>query len=205
MDFTPDLAAHDTIQNQRKTNMLIKIKSRYDGRVLYECECESIRECLQKGVAADANLARANLAYANLAYANLAGANLADANLARAYLTGANLADANLVRANLTDANLVGANLTDANLVGAKINWKSHALIAEILRQSAGDDVDRRCLAGGILLSTDWCWRQMLANDHPQKQWAIETLLPWIQDNDNAPAELLALRDKCAKKESVTT
>jgi hypothetical protein len=141
-----------------------QIKSWFYGRLLYECEAESILEALQKGVAGRANLA------------------------------GANLARANLARANLARANLDGANLADANLVGAKINWNSHALIGEILRRAAGDDVQRRCLAGGIAISTDWCWGKMLSMEHPEKAWAIGVLLPWIRDGDNAPEQLLRLK-----------
>ena len=70
---------------------ITKIKNRYTGAVLFECETPeslasglAVRHALEKGVKARANLAGANLAGAYLADANLAGANLADANLAGA-------------------------------------------------------------------------------------------------------------------------
>ena len=108
--------------------MLIEIKSRFSGKVLFShtCEGNTIKITLEAAIEADANLADAYLAGANLADANLADAyladaNLADANLADAYLAGANLADANLADAYLADANLADANLADAYLAGANL------------------------------------------------------------------------------------
>jgi len=170
-----------------------KITSTCDGRTLYECEAESLLLALQQAVKTGADLIGANLIGAYLRCAYLSGANLSGANLSGANLSGANLSGANLRCAYLSGAYLIGADLRCANLSGAKINWQSHALIGEILRRAAGDDVDRRCLAGGITSSTDWCWEKMLSTDHPQKQWAINVLLPWIQDGDNAPKQLRAM------------
>jgi len=76
--------------------MTQQIKNRYYNSVLYECEAESIKECLIKAVYSDANLS--------------------GANLSGAYLSGANLSDAYLSYANLSSANLRGANLSGANL-----------------------------------------------------------------------------------------
>ena len=195
--------------------MNIKIKSQFDDRIPYECEAESMLVALQVAVKSDAYLHGADLhgadlhganlrgAYLSGAYlhgadlsgANLSDANLRDANLRGANLSGAYLSDANLRGADLRDANLRGANLSgaylsDANLRGAKINWQSHALLGEILRRAAGDDVQRRCLAGGILISTDWCWPKMLSIDHPDKAWALAELSKWVQDGDDAPAAI---------------
>ena len=69
--------------------MIIEIKHRWTGAVLWSGEAESVRDAVARAVSARANLARADLA----------GANLAGANLADAYLEGANLADANLAGA----------------------------------------------------------------------------------------------------------
>ena len=88
--------------------MLQQIKNRYDNSVLFECEAESIKECL----------INANLSYANLRDANLIGANLDGANLRGANLSYANLDGANLSYANLSYANLRYANLRDADLDG---------------------------------------------------------------------------------------
>ena len=132
-----------------------KIVSRFDGRIIYECEAETLLLALQQAVRSGANLS--------------------------------------------------GANLYCVDLSGAKINWNSHALIGELLRRDAGEDANRRCLAGGITISTDWCWKKMLSIDHPEKEWAIRTLIPWIKEGDNAPSILRELAEKMRTKAEVTT
>ena len=94
----------------------IKIKNRYTGDVLFECEAP---EGLDSGLHVRHALEKATQARANLEGANLEGANLARANLAGAYLVGANLEGANLEGANLARAYLEGANLEGANLARA--------------------------------------------------------------------------------------
>jgi hypothetical protein len=115
----------------------MQIVNRYDSNlVLWQGECDCIREELIVAVDSRANLRDANLsgaylsgAYLSGAYlrdanlsgaylsdANLSGAYLRDANLSGAYLSGANLSGAYLRDANLSDANLSGANLRNANL-----------------------------------------------------------------------------------------
>ena len=81
--------------------MNIQIKSRYGGRLLYECEAESMLSALQKAVMAGADLSKANLCGADLSRANLYGANLSKANLSEADLSKADLSGADLSRANL--------------------------------------------------------------------------------------------------------
>ena len=97
----------------------------------------------------------------------------------RAYLSGANLGGANL-----RGANLRGANLSGANLSGAKLNWTSHDLIAEIILRSAGDDIEKRKIAGLILISRDWCWKQFLAVNDPLTAWALGVLHDEYSDGD---------------------
>ena len=146
-----------------------------------------------------ADLPWANLPWANLPWANLTGANLTGADLPWADLTGANLTEANLTRANLIGANLTGADLTEANLIGAHlagivVAWQSHALLADILRRAAGDNVPRRMLAGLIAISTDWCWGEFLNLDIDPalREWAIAELRQWVRDSDAAPDALRA-------------
>ena len=83
-----------------------QIKSRYDDRVLYELECDSIKECVVSAVKSGANLYGADLGGADLGGANLRGANLRGANLG-----GANLGGAYLGGADLGGAYLGGAYL----------------------------------------------------------------------------------------------
>ncbi|MCK9569799.1 pentapeptide repeat-containing protein [Candidatus Pacearchaeota archaeon] len=199
----------------------MKILSRFDGRTCYEDDADSMLKTLQAGVKARADLTEADLTEANLteadltradltranltgadltgAYltgANLTGADLTGAYLTGAYLTGAYLTRAYLTRADLTRAHLTRAYLTEADLTEANLNWNSHWLIGHILKVAAGDDVARRCLAGGIIISADWCWDKMLSFDHPEKAWALSVLLPLIMVGDNAPEALRALKSK---------
>ena len=103
--------------------MLIKIKHRFNGSVLFSHDCEenSLKITLEMAIKASANLRYANLRYADLSYANLRCANLSYANLSYADLSYANLSYANLSYANLSSANLSYANLSSANLLGEKL------------------------------------------------------------------------------------
>ena len=112
-------------------------------------------------------------------------ADLAQAN--RANLSRANLSVANLSGANLSGANLSRASLSGSDLSETKINWQSHDLLAEILRRAAGADIQKRSLAGLILISRDWCWKEFLSLDHTEREWALGELAKWVQDGDRHP------------------
>lgn len=94
----------------------------------------------------------------------------------------------NLEGADLRDANLEGANLRYTNLEDIIINWNSHDLIAEILRQEAKEDLNKRSLAGLILVSRDLCWKDFLGMEHPEKEWSLETLKKYETDDNKMPA-----------------
>ena len=145
----------------------MKITCRFDGRTLYECEADTMLAALQQAVKEGANLRGA-------------------------VLYGATLRGATLRGANLRGADLYGADLSGANLYGAKVNWQSHAIISEILRRAAADDVQKRMVAGLILVSPDWCWDKFLSIQSDLRDWAITTLREYVQDGDNAPGILLA-------------
>ena len=115
---------------------------------------------------------------------------LRGANLTGASLNWASLNGANLYRASLNGADLTGASLNGASLNGASLNWSSHDLIAEILRQAAGTDPDKRMLAGLLLVSRDWCWEDFLAINHPLAPWAIEVLTPYLKEGQTPPWEV---------------
>jgi hypothetical protein len=151
-----------------------------------------------------AHLSGAHLSGANLSDADLSGANLSGANLYVANLSGANLSGANLSVANLSGAHLSRANLSGANLYGAHLNWTSHDLLAEVLRQAAGDDLPRRMLAGLALVSRDWCWQQFIRLDiAPElRQWAIDALAQYVQPGDNVPALLRRAPERQADEEN---
>lgn len=72
-----------TEQNTKQTK--IQIKS-FVGTVLFEHECETIKECVEKAILSGATLSGADLPDANLYGANLYGADLRGANLYGAVL-----------------------------------------------------------------------------------------------------------------------
>ena len=120
----------------------------------------------------------------------------AEATDLRSAVVEAVVKSANLWGANLRGADLWGANLRGANLGGATINWTSHDLVADLLRRAAGDDVERRKVAGLVLLSRDWCWEDFgrLASD-PLWDWALNTVAAYVRDGDGAPE---ILRERAA-------
>ena len=97
---------------------------------------------------------------------------------------------ANLRGANLRGANLEGANLRGAYLENVTMNWNSHGLIAERLRRAAGDDAEKRLVAGYILISRDWCWKELLENAPSSLRhlipWTFQTMRTWRKDGDGA-------------------
>ncbi len=114
------------------------------------------------------------------------GANLRGADLRGTYLCGANLR-----AVDLRGAYLCGANLRAANIRDTIIEWQSHDLIAELLMQAAGDQVDRRCIAGLVLVSRDWCWDDFAEKlTNAQRTWAVSALRPRIKPGDGAPKVL---------------
>ena len=183
--------------------MPIKITSRFDDSlVILEVQSETLVSAnLRDANLRDADLLDADLQSADLQGANLHGADLRHASLWRANLQRADLRHASLQCADLRGADLRGANLQCAdlrrsdlrrvNLAGAKIDWQSHDLIAEILRLSAGDDWAKRQLAGGILISPDWCHDRWMSLEHPLRDWAIGVLSEWVQEGDDAPEYLV--------------
>jgi uncharacterized protein YjbI with pentapeptide repeats len=185
----------------------LTIISRFDGTALYTCDGESLLAAIQNAIEAGANLSGADLRWANLRGANLSGADLRWANLRWADLRGADLSGADLRWADLRGANLSGADLIGAdlsgadlrganlrwadlrlaNLSGANMNWQSHDLLAGILLRAAGDDIQKRMVAGLILVSRDWCWNKFLQIEHDHRQWAIDTMREYVRDGDNVP------------------
>ena len=71
--------------------MKFEIKSRYDGRVLFSLETESLRSCVEAAVKSGADLSGAYLGGADLGEADLGEADLSVADLSRADLSGAKL------------------------------------------------------------------------------------------------------------------
>ena len=64
----------------------MEIKNRYTNKVIFECEAESIKVCVEKAVKNRANLSEADLKWADLSEAYLWRANLSEADLSKANL-----------------------------------------------------------------------------------------------------------------------
>ena len=155
--------------------MKIEIKNRWSGVVLFELECESLRDAVLKALATGANLRSANLSGAYLSGADLSGANLSGANLRSANLRSADLSGANLSGAYLSGANLSGANLSGADLSGADLrlaNLRSADLSGAKIPVIA--NIDAKILeaitAGGALQMDQW---HTCETTHCRAGWAI--------------------------------
>jgi len=133
------------------------------------------RDEIIAAVKSGADLRDANLCGANLCGADLRDANLRGADLRGANLCGADLCGANLRGADLRGANLRGADLRDANLRDANLEWRSHDIVAELLRQNAST-AQEFAVAGLVIMRRDWCWKEFLACDITGKLWAIAVL-----------------------------
>jgi len=72
----------------------MKILNRWNGSVLFEAECETKKQAVEKAVSSGADLSDADLSGADLSDADLSGAVLSDADLSGADLSGADLSDA---------------------------------------------------------------------------------------------------------------
>lgn len=192
------------------------IRDRFSGYVIVDGE-GSLKEEVEKAIRNNTRLQRANLYGANLYGADLYEADLYEGDLYAADLRGAKLRRADLQRANFGRANFGGADLSEAdlrgasfygadlqraNFDGARLNYQSHDLIAAILFSRAGKDVEKRKVAGFILMSRDFCWRDFttLRND-PLWQWAIDTIAGYVVEGDNAP---YLLRERAAELKANT-
>ena len=171
---------------------LYQIKSHTDGRVLYECEAESLADAVNQAVATGSDLRGSNLRYSNLSYSDLSGSDLSGSDLRYSNLRGSDLRYSNLSGSDLSGSVLIGSVLIGSDLSGSVLNWRSHALVGEILRRHAGKDPAKRKIAGLVLVSTDWCWQKFLAIDDPLRDWAISVLRDYVQDGDRAPDVLTA-------------
>jgi hypothetical protein len=173
----------------------MQIRNRTTDAIIYDGPIEG----LENANLEYANLYSADLHSANLRYADLYSADLHSANLRYANLYSADLRYADLESADLRNANLYSANLRNANLTGVIVNWTSHDLIAEILRQHAGDVVSRRMVAGLVSISYDWCWDQFIALrsiNEDDYRWAFDVLASYVKLDDDTPEILRRLARK---------
>lgn len=171
---------------------LVEIRNRFTGEVIASGKTliEAV-ECYKD------DLCGASLFCGSFRGAHLRRASFRDANVRYADFGGAELPGADFRGAGIYYANFKGAYLRDANFRGAKLNWQSHDLMAEILRQAAGDDIDKIKIAGLVLLCRDKCWDEFLMIDDPLMDWALDALAEYVQEGDDAPKYV---RNRKAKK-----
>lgn len=183
---------------------VMRIPHRHSGCPLWSGAADTIRDAAEAAVRAGVCLEFADFRGADLRGASLRGASLRGADFRGASLYHTDLRDADLRDADLRytdlcsadfrDAVLRGASFSFADLCsadfrGARMNWQSRELASELLRRDADEDLDRRKVAGLVLVSRDWCWPDFeseCAGD-PLWDWALDTLAPWVRDGDNAP------------------
>jgi hypothetical protein len=146
------------------------------------------------------------LQHVQLQHARLAGARLTDMCFDRADFSGADLSGADLAGASFNEADFSGANftgasfstphfasarLTRANLTGARMNWQSHALIAELLSRATGDDWGKRGVVELVKNSPRLQWRDfLLMVQPPLKEWALSVMAGYVQPGDGSPLEI---------------
>ena len=155
----------------------MQIKHRFISAVLWEGECENIREELTAALKSGANLRSADLIGADLSSANLRGADLRGADL-----RGANLRSADLRSADLRSAKGISPALCTPLLMlldqpgpirayklvtavgfGPFNGGITYEVGACYEVPNACTDVSEQCAAGISLATLDWClkeWQQ---------------------------------------------
>lgn len=100
----------------------------------------------------------------------------------------------------LSGCDFRGCDLRGCKLSGCKLAYRSHDLIAEILRRAAGDDTEKLKIAGYVLVCRDKCWDAFakLAAVDPLGDWALNELAKWVQPDDGAPEVLRKRAEKLA-------
>lgn len=101
------------------------------------------------------------------------------ASFCHAEFTGTNLAGADLLYASFSYAQLHAVSLD-----GIRPNWSSRELLAELLRQRAGLNVERLQFAGLVLLQRDWCWSDFRNCGAPALPWALDELAKFVRPGD---------------------
>jgi len=110
--------------------MACEIKHKYSGNILFSCETESLKKCVEEAVRNYIPLLNADLHDADLrgaylvgdfGYANFGGADLRGAYLGRANLSGCNFGGSDLRGAYLGEAWMEDTNLSGAKLDGAEL------------------------------------------------------------------------------------
>ena len=90
---------------------------------------------------------------------------------------------------NTLNANLYNANLSNADLRNANLNWQSHDLLSEVLRQNA-TTTRHYMLAGYIIMRRDLCWHNFFADENltmADKKWVISVFKQYETEDNLLP------------------
>ena len=104
-----------------------QIKNRYDDSILFECEADSLRGCVEQAVKEKVSLRGAYLGGANLGDANLGGANLRGAYLRGANLPGANIEGEIIIKTPISILNMTWDILITNNYMRIGCQRHTHA------------------------------------------------------------------------------
>lgn len=165
----------------------------------------------RKGVKGLGNLNLSGISFKGI---NLSGHDMSGSNLRRSCFYQCDLEAANLQNADLTSVSFIACDLGDASFDGAdlygcafvgcrfsgatfervEMNWASHELIGYRLFEAAGDNADKRKIAGLIYLSEDWCWTDFINIPSRHKDWVYRTMKSWLTGKEDEPHHLARLR-----------
>jgi hypothetical protein len=158
----------------------MKILNRFNSNIIFEFECNTLKECVEEAVKQKANLNEANLWGADLGGANLRGANLWGAVLSEANLRGADLRGADLKGADLSEANLRGANLWGADLKGAVLSEAN--LRGADLR--GADLWGEKLTKNPLYINTGLKWQVWITDKKIKIGCQIHTTIAWSKFSD---------------------
>lgn len=133
--------------------------------------------------------------WGNFIHCEMGGSDLSYNDFKTVSFNRADLQWVNFTGSDLSRVDFAGANLYDVKLQWTILNWKSHDLLAEILRQAAGNDVAKLEIAGLVLIHRGWCWAHYCEMDKPKelRDWALGTLAQWAWvDDEDVPLHLRA-------------
>jgi uncharacterized protein YjbI with pentapeptide repeats len=179
---------------------MVEIKSTRGDLIATFDDARQPNQCAFTGHKLDgANFAGAQLASADFSSSRLNGADFSRADLYRVKfrgtcLIGATFEGANLFGVDFRKASLMRADFRNADLRQLRVNWCSHDLVAEILRRAARADLDKLHVAGLILLQRQWRAADFIELGHPQTAWVLETLRPYVREDDEVPDGLEPLK-----------
>src|SRR5262245_61547168 len=184
---------------------------RTDGR-MPPMECAgvaSIKEALEHRAREVGYADYMDLRNANLRRAQLSGLSLNDCDLRGALLDGTRLNYCELRNCDLRGLDLrqtfcYGMRVESCRLDGLMIDWNDHSQVAMLLREAAGVDVDRRMVAGLILVSPDWCygtWYRYIQERPALGRWALAVLYRYMYASCGAPAYIQEMAGEAARAE----